>query len=55
MRKYFQNRKAVVRNALNETKGLDVKVVRSHTSSMSALKTILDENIKQEDAVCLMK
>ena len=45
----------MVRNALNETKGLDVKVVRSHTSSMSALKNILDDNIKQEEAVCLMK
>ena len=45
----------MVRNALNETKGLDVKVVRSHTSSMSALNNILDDNIKQEEAVCLMK
>ena len=35
----------MVRNALSETKGQDVKVVRSHTSSMSALKTILEENV----------
>ena len=34
----------MVRNALSETKGQDVKVVRSHASSMSALKTILEEN-----------
>ena len=34
----------MVRNALSETKGQNVKVVRSHTSSMSALKTILEEN-----------
>ena len=35
----------MVRNALNETKGQDVRTVRSHTSSMSALKNILEENI----------
>ena len=35
----------MVRNVLSETKGQDVKVVRSHTSSMSALKTILEENV----------
>ena len=34
----------MVRNALSETKGQNVKGVRSHTSSMSALKTILEEN-----------
>lgn len=45
----------MVRNALFETKGQDVKVVRSHTSSMSALKNILEENAKQEEMVCLMK
>lgn len=32
----------MVRNALNETKGQDVKIIRAHTSSMSALKQILD-------------
>ena len=42
-------------NALSETKGQDVKVVRSHTSSMSALKNILEENAKQEEMVCPMK
>ena len=36
----------MVRNALAETKGQDVKVIRSHTSSMSALKNILEENAK---------
>ena len=35
----------MVRNALNETKGRNVKVIRSHTSSLSALKNILEENI----------
>ena len=45
----------MVRNALSETKGQDVKVVRSHTSSMSALKNILEENAKQEEMVCPMK
>ena len=36
----------MVRNALSETKGQDVKVIRSHTSSMSALKNILEENVE---------
>ena len=45
----------MVRNALSETKGQDVKVVRSHTSSISALKNILEENTKQEAMVCPMK
>lgn len=34
----------MVKNALSETKGQDVKVIRSHKSSMSALKNILEEN-----------
>lgn len=33
----------MVRNALNETKGCEVQVVRSHTSSMSALRNILNQ------------
>ena len=45
----------MVRNALSETKGQDVKIVRSHTSSMSALKNILEENAKQEEMVCPMR
>lgn len=45
----------MIRNALSETKGQDVKVVRSHTSSISALKNILEENAKQEEMVCPMK
>lgn len=36
----------MVRNALNETKGQDVRIVRSHTSSMSALKNILEEHAR---------
>lgn len=43
----------MVRNALSETKGQDVKVIRSHTSSMSALKTILEENVNMA-AACPM-
>jgi len=34
----------MVRNALKEIKGQETKVVRSHTSSMSALKNILEES-----------
>ena len=45
----------MVKNALNETKGRKVRVIRSHTSSMSALKNILEENAKQEEMVCPMK
>ena len=33
----------MVRNALHETRGQDVQVVHSHTSSMSALRNILNE------------
>lgn len=36
----------MVRNALNETKGQNVRIIRSHTSSMSALKMILEENAR---------
>lgn len=36
----------MVRNTLNETKGQNVRVVRSNTSSMSALKNILEENVE---------
>lgn len=45
----------MVRNALNETKGRDVRIVRSHTSSMSALKSILEENVRLEGAACPMR
>lgn len=33
----------MIRSALEQTKGQDVKVVRSHTSSMNALRGILEE------------
>lgn len=36
----------MVRCAVNGTKGMNTKIVRCHSSSMSALKNILDENIK---------
>ena len=45
----------MVKNALNETKGRNVRVVRSHTSSMSVLKNILEENGMQEGMACPMK
>lgn len=34
----------MVQCALSETKGRDVKVIRSHSSSMQALKSILEEH-----------
>lgn len=45
----------MVRNALNETKGHDVRIVRSHTSSMSTLKNILEENVATEMVACSAK
>lgn len=45
----------MVRNALNETKGHDVRIVRSHTSSMSALKNILEENVDSKTIACSSK
>lgn len=35
----------MIRCALRETKGQNIKIARSHTSSMSALKDILEEHI----------
>ena len=35
----------MVRCALNETKGQSVRIARCHTSSMSALKSILEEHV----------
>ena len=35
----------MLRNVLNETKGQNVKVERSRSSSIAALKTILDKNV----------
>ncbi len=34
----------MIRVALNETKGKNVRIARSHSSSMAALKTILEEH-----------
>ncbi len=34
----------MVRVALNETKGKNVRIARSHSSSMAALKTILEQH-----------
>jgi len=36
----------MVRSALNETKGQNTRIVRSHSSSVSALKNILLEHAK---------
>lgn len=35
----------MIRCALNETKGQNVKIARSHTSSINALRNILEEHI----------
>lgn len=35
--------------ALREAKGTHVRIARSHTSSMTALKSILDEHVTQEE------
>ena len=35
----------MVRCAVNEAKGLNTRVIRSHSSSMAALKLILEEHI----------
>ena len=37
----------MVRCALNEAKGRNVRVARSHTSSIAALKNILEEHTKE--------
>lgn len=34
----------MIRRVLSETKGRNVKIARSHSSSMAALKIILEEN-----------
>lgn len=34
----------MIRCALSEVKGQNIKIARSHTSSMAALKSILDEH-----------
>lgn len=38
----------LVRCALNETKGQNTVIARSHSSSMTALKNILEEHTPQE-------
>ena len=35
----------MARVALSETKGLDTVIVRSHSSSLSALKSVLEEHV----------
>ena len=42
----------MLRSALCETKGAGTKVARSHSSSIAALKTILDKHIRREETVC---
>lgn len=43
----------MVRCALREAKGDNIKIARSHTSSISALKNILEEHINKEVNSCL--
>lgn len=38
----------MVRSALDQTKGQVIKTVRSHTSSMNALRSILKEHIGED-------
>lgn len=42
----------MVRCALSETKGQNIRIARCHTSSMSALKNILEEHVAMGGAVC---
>lgn len=42
----------MIRCALSEAKGQNIKIVRSHSSSMAALKTILDEHVESGERVC---
>lgn len=44
----------MVKHALNEVKGRSTKVERCHSSSLSALRNILDKHIG-EGSVCLKK
>ena len=37
----------MLRTVLNETKGREIAIARSHSSSMSALKNILDTHAKE--------
>ncbi len=40
----------MVQIALNETKGQNIKIERSHTSSVAALKSILDKHTQNQGA-----
>ncbi|MDY4954714.1 MAG: DUF2325 domain-containing protein, partial [Candidatus Onthomonas sp.] len=42
----------MVRSALSETKGSRTIVARSHTSSMAALRGILEEHARGGETVC---
>lgn len=39
----------MVRSALEQTKGKPVRTVRSHTSSMNALRGILEEHVEESE------
>lgn len=45
----------MLRCALSETKGAGTKVARSHSSSMAALRSILDEHFHKEGNACLTR
>ena len=42
----------MLQSALSETKGGETTIVRSHSSSMSALKNILEDFASQQAATC---
>lgn len=44
----------MVQSAMSEIRGGRTKIARSHTSSMSALRNILEQHVEQEETVCLM-
>lgn len=42
----------MVRCALSEAKGQNIRIARCHTSSMAALKTILEEHAGKGESAC---
>ncbi len=40
----------MLRSVLSETKGQDIRIARAHSSSMAALKSILDEHTEEPTA-----
>lgn len=42
----------MIRCALSEARGQNIRIARSHTSSMAALKSILEEHVGKENTPC---